>query len=450
MRQLTTADVSALIDDRPIGAFQVYTTLICLLLVVFDGFDTQCIAFVAPGLSNDWHLARSDLGPVFSAGLFGTMLGSLLLAPLGDRYGRKPIALVATAGVALFALLTMAASDVGELIALRILTGLGLGMVLPNAIALTIEYSPLRQRTLLTTLVVLGISLGGMIGGGLSTLLIPEFGWRSVFFVGGLLPLLSLPLVWAFLPESVRFLAAKRRAPEKIATILRRLDPPGDYRDVEIVASAPGSARRGPVRQLFTEGRGQRTLLLWVVFIANLFLMNFMINWLPSVLHEAGLPITQAILANTLFDLGGIIGGLLLAQGVDRWSGSAILPLAYLVTAVAIACVGLFSHHPVALWVAIFLSGVGVIGAFSGVNVLSGTVYPTSIRATGVGWAFGIGRIGSVLGPVAGGIIFALHWTAEQIFLFGALPALVAAAGVFSIAQLRDSRNGEAGQIERL
>ncbi len=443
-RQFTTTDVARLIDIRPIRAFQLRAISICLLLIVFDGFDTQCIAFVAPSLSQDWGMTRPALGPVFSAGLFGTMLGSLFLSPLGDRYGRKPLVFVATACIGLFALLTTSASNVAQLILLRVLTGVGLGAVLPNAIALTIEYSPLRHRTLLTTAVVLGISLGGIVGGGVSARLIPEFGWRAVFLVGGLLPLLSLPVIWAFLPESIRFLAAQGRAPAKVNGLLRQLDPGGDYSNVVII-SAPGeSTRRAPVRQLFTDGRGKATVLLWSIFVANLFLMNFMVNWLPSVLHEAGLPITQAILANTFFNLGGICGGLLVAQSVDRWGAAGVLTPAYLATAVAIASVGVFSHSRAALWIAIFLSGVGVIGAFSGVNVLSGTLYPTRTRATGVGWAFGVGRIGSVLGPATGGLIFALRWSPQQIFVFGSIPALFAAIGVFFVTRMPDTSGGAA------
>ena len=441
LRPLTTSDVADIIDRAPISPLQVHAILVCLLVTVLDGFDTQCIAFVAPSISMEWHLARSDFAPVFSAGLAGTMLGSLLLAPLGDRLGRKPLIMVATLWFALFSLLTMLATNVWGLIVFRALTGAGLGTALPNVIALTIEYAPQRRRVLLTTSVVLGIAVGGITGGLMSSQLIAGSGWRSVFLAGGILPLLATPLAWFYLPESIRFMAARQLHAPKIAAILHRIDPAADYTGAAFAPVPNQPATRVPVGGLFTRGRAWRTGLIWGVFVANLFLLNLMINWLPSILHQAGLPVGRAILATTIFNIGGILGGLSLAQGVDSWGAYRILPAAYLVTAGAIVSVGWFSHSA-ALFVAIFFSGAGVIGAFSGVNVLSGTLYPTAMRATGVGWAFGIGRVGSILGPAVGGMMIALGWTVRHIFLFGAMPAVLAAAAIVALGRVTGRSDG--------
>ena len=366
------------------------------------------------------------------------MLGSLFLAPFGDKIGRKPALLIAMMTFAFGSLLTPLAHNIAGLIGFRALTGIGLGMVLPNAIALAVEYSPQRKRTLLTTAVVLGISLGGTLGGVISTAVIPRFGWRSIFVLGGILPLLCIPLLWRYLPESIRFIASRRadRNPMRsrdIGAILHQIDPTGDFHDALVHPDQPLVLKRAPVNQLFAEGRALRTVLLWGVFVANLFMMNFMINWLPSVLHQAGVPLKQAILATTLFNISGIVGGLTLAQSVDKLGAYKILPVAYLFTAVSVCAVGVFYQSATALWVAIGCSGAGIVGSFSGVNVLSGTLYPTDIRATGVGWAYGVGRLGSILGPAVGGMVVALGWSTRDVFIVAAVPALIAALGIIGI-----------------
>ena len=440
---LTTIEITQIIDRSAISPLQIRIILICLLVAVLDGYDTQCIAFVAPHVATDWALTRSAFGGVFSAGLGGTMMGSLFLAPLGDKFGRKPMLLIATGGFGMGSLLTPLSHDVSSLMVFRALTGLGLGMALPNAIALAVEYSPQRRRTFLTTAVVLGIALGGTLGGIVSAQVIPEFGWRSIFVLGGIFPLLSIPLLWFYLPESIRFMASRPQSSSQIRSteirsILHQIDSTNAYHDAEVFLTPGHLRRRAPVGRLFAEGRALRTGLLWGVFIANLFMMNFMINWLPSILHQAGLPIKRAILATTLFNIAGIVGGLILAQSVDKWGAYKILPASYLLTAVSVCSVGLFYQSPIALWIAVCCSGAGIIGTFSGVNVLSGTVYPTDVRTTGVGWAFGVGRVGSVLGPAAGGLIVALGWSTRDIFIVGAVPAIFAALGIMGMDRRAD------------
>jgi AAHS family 4-hydroxybenzoate transporter-like MFS transporter len=443
LHSLTTSDIAEIIDRSALGPLQIRILLICLLVAVLDGYDTQCIAFVAPHVATEWALTRSAFAGVFSAGLVGTMMGSLFLAPLGDKFGRKSMLLSATCWFGAGSLLTPLAHNLPSLMLFRTLTGLGLGMALPNAIALAVEYSPQRRRTFLTTAVVLGISLGGILGGIVSAQVIPEFGWRSIFVLGGTLPLLSIPLLWLYLPDSIRFMASQQQSSSEvrsseIRSILHQIDSTSTYHDARVLPTPGDARRRAPVGRLFAEGRALRTGLLWCVFIANLFMMNFMINWLPSVLHQAGLPIKQSILATTLFNIAGIVGGLILAQSVDKWGAYKILPASYLLTAISVCSVGLFYHCPAALWIAVSCSGAGIIGTFSGVNVLSGAVYPTDIRTTGVGWAFGVGRVGSVLGPAAGGLVVAWGWSTRDIFIVGAVPAIFAAVGILGMGRWAD------------
>ena len=400
MQLLTTADVIAIIDRSPISGWQARTILLCLLVSACIGYDTQCIAFVAPSLGHLWRVGRADFGLVFSAALIGTLIGSLALAPLGDKYGRKPIIVGSVLIFAVFSLASTFAADMHSLALYRGFTGVGLGAGLPPVIALAYEYAPARKRTLITTCVSLGFTIGGMAGAAFSTMALPLYGWRSVFALGGVGPLIAVGVVWAFLPESIRVISARTDRECDLSASLGRIDSTGDYSAVRFAPRAGAGHHRAPIRALFAPGRAMATWMLWLVFLANLFMINFMINWLPSVLHAAGLPVSEAITAITVFDLGGLIAGIGCAWAVDRLRSYEVLPVAYVLTAVAIGCIGLLEHHIVGLFTAIFFSGAGVIGAFSGMNVLAGAIYPTSARTTGVAWAFGVGHVGSVLGPL--------------------------------------------------
>ena len=202
----TVIDVPEYIDRQPVGAFQIRLLLICAVLFI-DGFDTQAIGYVAPAVAQEWKLPRGALGPVFSAGLFGLMIGALVLGTLADRIGRKRIIVLSSAAFGVGTLLTMLVQDAAWLMALRFLTGLGLGGAMPNAVALTSEFSPHRRRATMVMAMFAGFSIGAALGGLLAAALIPAFGWRSVFLVGGLAPLLLVPVLLYALPESIRYLA---------------------------------------------------------------------------------------------------------------------------------------------------------------------------------------------------------------------------------------------------
>ena len=446
MRHLTTADVAEIIDHAPVSRLQLHAIAIALLVTMLDGFDTQSIAFVAPSIGREWGVARGDFGLAFSAGVFGAMLGSLLLSPLGDRFGRRPMILVSTIAFALLSLLCAFAHDLTTLVIYRAVAGLGIGAVFPNLVALAFEYAPQRKRALVTGLVSVSIPAGGMLGGVLSTQLIPRFGWPSVFVAGCVLPLLIVPLIISFLPESIRYLALRPARTQELVANLSRIEPMGDYAGGTFSAAPDSRHGRGQMAGLFTEGRAAVTLTLWLITAASLFMMNFMVNWLPSVAHAAGLSITQAILTTTVFNLGQITGAIGFTWAVDRLRSYTVLPIAYLICAAAVASVGFASHTRFGLFTAIFVSGVGLLGGTSGISVITGIVYPTTARATGIGWAYGVGRIGSVIGPIAGGIIVSLNWSVQRTFLFGAVPALIAALGtagiLVSVATLQRNQAG--------
>ena len=424
------------IDERPFGRYQLLITAMCALVVFLDGFDTQAIGYVAPAIIKDLGVNRAALSPVFSASLVGLMLGALIGGPVSDRFGRRPVLLGGMVFFGVMSLLTVLAGSVNSLLVLRLLTGLGLGCVMPNAIALTSEYAPERVRSTAVMVMFCGFSLGAALGGLAAAVLIQDFGWRSVFVAGGVLPLLAAVALWFWLPESVRFLVLNGGDKGRIAAIMQKIDPALAGRGVQFQADEHRETK-SPVRQLFADRRALLTSLLWVVFFMSLMDLYFLSNWLPTVINDAGIPVSSAALITAMLQVGGTVGTLVLGRVFDRVSPFLALSAIYFLAACFIAAVGYAGVSVTALTLTIFGAGFCIVGGQIGANALAAKAYPTAIRATGVGWSLGIGRIGSVLGPVIGGMLLSMHWDMRQLFLIGAVPVFIA-----SIAALVISRTG--------
>src|SRR3978361_541480 len=275
-------DVAGFIDRQPVGGFQIKLLLTCAAVLFLDGFDTQAIGYVAPALAKEWGLSKAALGAGFSAGLFGLMIGALIFGPLADRIGRKRIIILSTLAFGIGTLATAFIQDVNTLLAIRFWTGLGRGGAMPNAVAMTSEFSPHRRRATMVMIMFCGFSVGAALGGLLAAALIPHFGWRSVFVVGGLAPLLLIPILMLRLPESVRFLALTGRAHERVAQLLGHINPKAVFAPgTQFIVHEPGLAGI-PVLHLFKDGRTLVTLLLWVVFFMSLLDLSFVSNWLHA------------------------------------------------------------------------------------------------------------------------------------------------------------------------
>lgn len=422
-------DIDARIDANPVGLLQYRIVAICFVLAVIDGFDAQAIAFVAPLLKTQFAIPAGEMGMLFASALVGLMTGAFLGSPLADRIGRKPVIIISCAVMGVFALLTASADSTFELFAFRFLTGVGLGGVMPNINTLTSEFAPARKRAFLMTAMFVGFPFGAVAGGLVSSAIIEAYGWPGVFILGGVAPLAMIAVVIPFLPESIRFLSAKGKRPQEIAAALSQIDRTYTYQEDDTFA-VPKSASTGSIAGLFSDGRALGTLLIWVIVFANLLVMYSLMNWLPSVMREAGLPLDRAILAAVTFNLGGIVGGLLIAWAMDKYRPYEILSAAYAVAAIAIAFIGISSASLASAFTAIFIGGFTVMGSQLGMNALIVNFYPTTMRSTGLGWALAVGRIGSILGPIIVGAILMLQWPLSQVFLLLAAPALVSLVAI--------------------
>jgi MFS transporter, AAHS family, 4-hydroxybenzoate transporter len=432
-------NVSDVIDNSRIGSLQMTTFAICLLCLIMDGFDVQALGYVAPALVRDWNVASAALGPVFGAGNFGVLVGALGFSVLADRVGRRPVLIAATVFFSVMTLLTARAGSVQQLLMLRFVSGIGLGGIIPNATALVGEYSPRRSRVTLTMAITVGFTAGAAIGGFVAAALIPAFGWRSVFYFGGAIPLAIAAAMIMRLPESLQFLVLSGAPREHIARWLRRIDPSAHGHDGVTFVVAEEKKTGAPVAHLFREGRAAVTILFWIVNFMNLLNLYSLASWLPTVVRNAGHSTSTAVLVGTVLQVGGTIGTFGLAWLIARRGFIPMLAASFAVAGVTIATIG--QGLPLALlFVVVFVAGWCVVGSQPGLNAFEADYYPTYLRSTGIGWGLGIGRAGAIVGPVLGGMAMGLHWTTRDIFLAAAVPALISAMAMFSMRWAMASR----------
>jgi MFS transporter, AAHS family, 4-hydroxybenzoate transporter len=425
-------NISDLVDNSRFGAFQLGILILCGLCLIMDGFDLQAMGYVAPALLQDWKIPKPELGPVFGAALLGVLVGSLLLSMLADRIGRRPVLIGATLFFAAVTLMTAQVSSLRELLALRFIAGIGLGGIMPNAMALVGEYSSRRTRVALMMIVLNGFTTGAALGGFISAWLIPAFGWRSVFKFGGAVPLAIAALMFFALPESLQFLALRGRDHDQIGKWLKRIDPAFAAGPAEYLVRE--EKRKGvPVVQLFHDGRATGTVLLWTTNFMNLLNLYFLASWLPTVVKEAGFSTSKAVIAGAMLQVGGTVGAFGLGWVIARLGFSAVLTSCFAVASASIALIGQPSLSLALLFLVVFVAGLGVVGGQCGVNALAATYYPTDLRSTGIGSGLGVGRIGAIVGPVLAGELMSLQWSSYKLFMAAAVPALISALMMFAM-----------------
>ena len=435
----SVANVDEIIDRHRVSPLQLRVVLLGALTLMLDGFDNQMIAYVAPALKAAWHLDAGALGPVFSAGVLGVGLGSLLIGPFGDRFGRSRTLLAAVLLFAVLSFLHAQATDIFQLMILRFCIGLALGSVIPLVIVLCNEYAPLRHRAKMVTIMTCGYGLGAAAGGYIAIHVIPSFGWTSIFYLGGVLPLFLAAAIFFWMPESIRFLTLRNES-ARIRAILRKINPSTSYgpdTSFGMAGAGHGAAPSGSiarkVSELFADGRAAVTLLLWACLFMNLIVLNFLNNWLPTLVIYTGVPEPQALRAATALQFGGVVGIAAIGVLSDRFGSYRVLATVFGLGGVAIAAISATGNSLPLLVAAIFAAGFAVIGSQMNLGALSATLYPTRIRATGSSWAFGVARLLSIVGPLLGGVMIAGHWPVATIFLCAAVPmgfAMVAMLGM--------------------
>ena len=436
-----TINVTELIDRRPVTALQIRVTLLCALAIFLDGIDVIVIGLVAPSLAAALGVSVTSFGPVFGIGQFGLLVGVLTFGPLGDKFGRKRLLIGSMILFATFTLLTIWPTSFTELLAVRFLTGLGLGGAAPNAVALTSEYAPKRLRSAFVSLQWAALPLGGVAVGLLSTFLITQWGWQSLFYIGSIVPLILAVAQIFVLPESVSFMLARGLDTTRVSGIVRKLAPDlpanADTRYVVNEEKLPGA----PMKHLFTEGRAAMTLLLWVPFFTSFMILIFTTSWIPTLLRANGLSLQQAGFAIALHSLGSFIGSGSVGRLMDRFGAYVVLIPIFVLASIATGLMGyaLTSLSTAALAV-IFLSGTFAGASQAGVIALAAAVYPVAVRSTGVGWAMALGRFGAVVGPMLGGLLLGWHWSADQILLVIAAPELIGALCVYLVGKVPTSK----------
>jgi len=431
--QGNVVNVNDVVDQAKIGRFHWNVIGLCGLVAMLDGFDTQSIAFVAPVISDEWGLAKGAFGVIFSAGLIGIMIGQLIFGPVADKFGRRKVILFCTFLFGVCTLANVTATDWTSLLTLRVATGIGLGGATPNIIALTSEYAPRRLRATMIAVMFGGFPIGAAVGGYISSLLIPAFGWQAVFYLGGVIPLVLLIALARALPESIQHLVAAAAPRERIARLLSRIRPDRRPTDDETFVLTEKPTSEISVALLFRSGRTSTTLLIWVAYFMSLLMIYFLMSWLPSVMRESGLTIGAAIQMAVFLNLGGAFGGVVLGLLVDRFSPAFILAGAYALAGACIAVIGITADAPMLRTVVVFAAGFCIIGGQTALHAIPTGLYPTQARATGVGAALAIGRAGSVLGPLAGGALLANELDIAPLFAIAALPSVFACLAILSL-----------------
>lgn len=416
--------VTTLLNGRPIGALQYRAFLLAGLCVFMDGYGSQALAYVVPILAKKWALPPGAFGPVFAAGLVGSALGSLVLAPLADRFGRKRLMVSGALALGVFTLGCTAASSRSALELLIFLAGLGIGAALPNAIALVAEYAPERRRATAVTAVSAGLALGAASGAVSATLLVPRFGWAVVFAVGGTGALLLSLVLLGFLPESLPYLLMRNASGERTRALLRQLLG-GLEADTEVLPEPRPSAVAAPA-MLFRDGRAVITVTYGLLAFLTLLTLYLLVSWLPTLIHSLGFSLSQASWATAGFQLGGIFGIISLGILADRWNPVSVVVFAYAAAAACIAGVSL-ATVPLGVALAAFGAGFTIVGAQGCNNAMLASLYPTAARGTALGWNLTIGRVGSIAGPAITGVLLLMHVAPRSVLLLAAIPAVCAA-----------------------
>lgn len=413
-------DVATIIEGQPRRGFMLQLTLLLGVVTFFDGFDMQAIVFAAPYMAHELNLTKLMIGSLFSAGLAGSMVGAMLFGWLGDRFGRRPCILVSVIGFGVATLAFALAREFNALLILRFVNGVAVGGALPLAWAMVSEFAPRRSRATIITVVMVGFTLGSSIGGPVSIVLAPNFGWQAIFVFAGAATMLASVVLFLKLPESIRFLINSNADGERIVVVLRRIDPAtaASARTVfRLDDEMPAEGCKFRLSMLFAGRLRIITPLLWLAYVgssASLFLFS---SWTPIILESQQFTRASAALFTSLVSLQSVVVGLFIARFTDRrgpiWI--AMLPAIVLVL-FAIILLGSLGPTPLVI---VYLAGITLIGGtHHAINSIAALPYPTAIRANGAGSALSVSKLGGISGPLIGGVLLSSTYQITGVYLF--------------------------------
>jgi AAHS family 4-hydroxybenzoate transporter-like MFS transporter len=424
----TSFDVSAFLDRAAIGSYRLLIFGLCTLAMTVDGYDVFVVGYVLPSMASDFGVPITAITSIFVVQTIALGVGAYVVSPFADRIGRRTVILICMALLGIFTFLGTLATSVLMLAVLRCVASFFFGAVVPNLVALTSEYCSRRSRAILVIILFMGYTIGAGGGGSIASALAASYGWRSAFVLGGLVPLAVAGLLFFLLPESIRFLVQQGNRVADVVKRLRNIDPSLDLAGVQVFTIDEPRTGEIPFIALFLDGRAAGTLLLWLSFAMNLFVLTLIASWMPAFLRVfAGVDIRTAGSIAALFSLGGIISPLVLGWLMNRYGPTRVLAVNYLAAGISIVFIGLWSANPALAGLAVFCAGLFVVGGQGGINALASMLYPTEMRATGIGWALGAGRVSSVFGPLLGGLLLGARWSGFAILAAASVPAFVAA-----------------------
>lgn len=420
-------DVNDVIDNAAFNRFHWKVLFWCTLIIIFDGYDLVIYGVVLPILMDEWQLSPYVAGLLGSSALFGMMFGAMGFGMLSDRVGRKKVILGCVVLFSGTTVINGLATTPWEFGALRFIAGLGIGGVMPNVVSLMSEYSPARKRSTLVALMFSGYAVGGMMSAGLGIWIVPNFGWQIMFFLAGL-PMLLLPLMLKYLPESVAFLMAQER-PDEARNVLRQIAPQMKVSQEDKLKVPPTSDSKAPVLELFRNGRAMSTMMFWVAFFCCLLMVYALGSWLPKLMSSAGYALSSSLMFLMVLNIGAIVGAVGGGWLADRFSLRSVLVSFFALGSASLVALG-YDSPMWSLCTLVAVAGATTIGSQILLYAYVAQYYPTSIRSTGLGWASGIGRNGAIVGPLVGGALLAMAMPHHLNFLALAVPGVIATIAV--------------------
>jgi len=429
-------DITRLIDGQRIRWFNISLLLVSFIVVLTDGYDIGAAAFAAPALVKEWHLDRAQLGPLFSAGLFAGLFGPPIFGFFADRYGRKAVIVGGAIFFGIFTLASVLATSLTTLIALRFIAGVGISGVLPIAVALNNEYAPRRIRATMIVVMFSGVTFGGGLPGVIAANFMAAHGWQILFWVGGVLPVAAGLLAAFILPESPKFLALRPDRQKDLAALARRINPDVSVSpDTRFVISGEANRARFSIKAIFAGRLALLTPMFWITNAVNLMIFYFVNQWMPTLLSTAGVTVEHAAIATTLFQFGGTLAGLIIMRPLDKY-GFIPVPILFACAIPVMASIGQPGLSEGTIMVLVGAAGFCLLGLQFGNISLESNIYPTYIRSWGVGSCFAAGRVGSVFGPLVGGMLVARHVPLQDMFYIASVPLAVGLIAAIVITPL--------------